>query len=249
LKLKLNLSILKAIAKLLHSDSNNRSLKTGPLNKVVPALRLFGVIFIILLCALSNNAYFTYIVIALAVLHLSVLPIDALKDVLKVVLSAVLFSGLILLPSIFMGSPGTFFTVLMKVVESVMLLATLNAEVDWKDITASFRALKVPSVFVLTLDLTVKFLVILGRFSDKLLEAVTLRSVGKRNWKTSGAGDILGTTFLKSTKVASRTSEAMACRCFVGEYRSFRRHKWNVWDGIYVLGLIVLTVVFALTVR
>lgn len=249
MKLKLNLSILKAIAKLLRNDSNSKSLKTGPLFRVAPAFRLFGVIYIILLCALSNNAYFTYIIIAIALLHLMILPIADLKSVLKIVFSAVLFSGLILLPSIFMGSPGTFATILMKVIESVMLLSTLNTEVEWKDITASFRALKVPSIFVLTLDMTVKFLVILGRFSDKLLEAVTLRSVGKRSWKTSGAGDILGTTFLKSTKIATATSEAMACRCFVGEYRVYRKHKWNGWDALYVTGLIILTVLFVMTLK
>ncbi|MCR4781567.1 MAG: energy-coupling factor transporter transmembrane protein EcfT [Lachnospiraceae bacterium] len=247
--MKLNLTILKIISQLLDYDGLDKSLSRVPLQKVVPALRLFGVCFIILLCALSRNAYFTFIIIAIGLLHLSFLPVKDMFSVIRMVFTADLFSGLILLPSVFLGNPGTLFTVLMKVTESVMLLSTINCELEWKEITAAFRAFKVPSIFVLTLDMTVHFLVILGRFSDRLLEAVSLRLVGKKDWKSQSAGDILGTTFLKSTRIATKTSEAMVCRCFSGEYRSFKKHRFNIWDFLYVLFLILVFVLFLITRR
>lgn len=245
--MKLNVSILKLIAKLFTYDGNTQSLSTLPITRVVAALRLFGVFLCILLCALSRNAYFTYIIIAILLLHLSLMPVKDIKVVVKTVLAADVFSALILLPSLFMGHPGTFLTVLMKVTESVMLLSILNTEVDWKNMTAAFRAFKVPSIFIFTLDLTVKYLVILGRFSDKLLEAVSLRSVGKKHWRTSGVGDILGTTFLKSQRIAQHTSEAMECRCFNGTYDVYDKHKWNKWDVLYIVVLIGMLGLFVAT--
>jgi cobalt/nickel transport system permease protein len=175
------------------------------------------------------------------------LPERDLVSVVKTVFASMVFSVIIMLPSVFMGHPRTLLTVLMKVTESVMILSILNTEVDWKNMTGALRAFKVPPIFILTLDLTVKYLVILGRFSDKLLESVMLRSVGKKNWKTSGVGDILGTTFLKSQRIAQHTSEAMECRLFNGTYKSYSRHKWNIWDFIYIVILIAIIVLFVVT--
>ena len=73
-----------------------------------------------------------------------------------------------------------------------------------------------PGVFVLTLDMTVRFLYLLGSFSNSVLEAVTLRRVGDQNWKNAGTGGILGNTFLKAQEMSQGTGEAMLCRCFDG---------------------------------
>lgn len=57
-----------------------------------------------------------------------------------------------------------------------------------------------PQIFILTIDMTVHFLVILGRVSNAIVEAVELRTCGKKNpnWKKAPTGGILGTTYLIS---------------------------------------------------
>ena len=104
----------------------------------------------------------------------------------------------------------------MKVLESVLVLTMLNEDVSWKNMTAAMRRFHMPGVFVLTLDMTVRFLYLLGSFSNSVLEAVTLRRVGDQNWKNAGTGGILGNTFLKAQEMSQGTGEAMLCRCFDG---------------------------------
>ena len=89
-----------------------------------------------------------------------------------------------------------------------------------------------PQILIMTLDTMVRFLVILGRFMGRVLEAVGLRKVGKDNWKNAGTGGILGVTYLKAQQMEVHTEEAMACRCFEGTYRSYRKRKFGRRDAV-----------------
>lgn len=134
-------------------------------------------------------------------------------------------------------------TVTMKVFISISLILLLNDSVSWKELTDSLQKLHVPSVVILTLDMTVFFLIILGKFSNAVVEAAQLRSVGKISWKDSQLDGILGTTFLKSNQMANKTSEAMQCRGYNGIYKTYEEAKISFWDILY-LGILILCVVY-----
>ncbi|MSS20375.1 energy-coupling factor transporter transmembrane component T [Pseudoramibacter porci] len=238
--MRLNLKVMEMTGRLLRSDRENASRKPSP---VAPALRVGAAVLCILLCALSQNAVYVITVIAVELLRLAMMPPASILRVIKALILPVIFSALIMLPAVFLGHPRTMLTVTMKVLESVMVLAVMNEGLDWREVTAAFSAFKGMAVFVLILDMTMRFLMILGDYSGKLLEAVMLRSVGKTSWKNAKVDGILGTTFLKSRQMAEATEEAMACRCFNGQYRSYHQHGLTWRDGLF-LGVYAAMIAF-----
>ena len=213
----------------------------------LPVVVLLSAILCILLCALSDNAVFTVTVLALLLAKTAILPSGKLKRVMGALPLPCIFTLLIMLPAVFLGSPKTMLTVTMKVAAAVLVLALMGTEVSFQKLTEAFRQLHVPDIFVLVLDLTLRYLVILGRYSDALLEAVTMRSVGKVRWKDSGAGGILGSTFLKSQQMAQQTEEAMRMRGFDGSYRSLTENRFGMKDICRIAADILLVIFFAYT--
>ena len=183
----MNLQLMKILSGLLESEDGEGKRKLP----VTAWVRIVISILTIFLCALSRNALFTYSVLAAELLHLSLLTSGQVGRVMKRLALPVVFSILITLPAVFLGSPGTCLTVSLKVAESVLILLLMNEDLTWKEITRAFGALHFPDLFVLVLDQTVRFLVLLGRYSDEILEAVTLRMVGSLQERIS-KGDTSG---------------------------------------------------------
>lgn len=215
----MNLSVMRLIARIFRSDQQSDGGGRSAAAHPAACLRLVGAFACILLCALSKNAWFTVSVLAVELLRTALKRPESVAHILRPVLVAVLFAAIFTLPAVFMGSPGSLGTVTMKVAESVLVLSVMNEEVSWKETTGALADFHLPDIIVLTLDSTIRFLVILGCFSEKMLEAVSLRRVGTKNWKNAGTGGILGTTFLKSQQLSQETSEAMICRGFTGDFR------------------------------
>lgn len=211
-----NLRVMRIIAAVTDAEQNTgKRAQSG----VVPALRLAVAILAILLCALSRNAFFVLCVMAAELLRTAMLPAQSVRRIMGKLPVPVLMTVLVMLPAVFLGSPRSMGTVTMKVLNAVLILAVLNERVSWKEMTGALAACHAPEIFILTLDTAVRFFVILGRYSERLVEAVSLRRVGEKNWKNAGTGGILGTTWLKSQKMAQANAEAMACRCFDGVYQ------------------------------
>lgn len=251
----MNLKLMRLTSGLLNSEKRiYQEAQSG----ISPTLRLLVSILTILLCALSGNAFFTGCVIAAELLRTAMMSPDSIRNVLGKVVLPVLFTAILMIPSAFLGSPRTFGTVTVKVFESVLVLSVLNEEVAWNEMTGALSGLHAPEMLVMTLDTAVRFLVLLGRYSGRLLEAVSLRRVGKKNWKNAGTGGVLGVTWLKSQAMLKANSEAMTCRCFDGTYRknvSFRpktkkqEKKERTVNVIYALLIPVLVAGFIYTQR
>lgn len=209
----MNLALMRLLSRLLSWDLAAGGRKNrGP----YAGLLLGGAVLIILLCALSGNAVFTLSVVAVLLLVLSLFPAGEIGRVLKTAFLAALAAGIFMLPSVFLGSPRSFGTVVLKVFESVLVLSILREWLSWKELTAALGRRHLPEIVVLTLDMTIRFLVLLGRYSDAVLEAVSLRRVGDGSWRDAGTGGILGNTFLKARNLSEETGEAMVCRCWDG---------------------------------
>lgn len=239
----MNLALMRAISRILRSDAAGR--QTTSHMHPSAEVRLVTAIVCILLCAMSRNAWFTITIFAVEFILTALKPAEKIGRILKPVVAAAAFAAIFSLPAVFMGSPGSFGTIVMKVAESVLVLSRMNEEISWKETTGALRAFHVPEIAVAALDQTVRFLVILGRFSDKMLEAVSLRRVGEKKWNNAGTGGIIGTTFLKSQKMASQTAEAMVCRGFTGEMkrRTIKCSSRQRIAGILYLLLIPLMIV------
>ncbi|MCR5793673.1 MAG: hypothetical protein K6G65_10935, partial [Lachnospiraceae bacterium] len=99
------------------------------------SLSLFITVLFVLLTASSHNMVFIWLMVALVMLRISFLPIEVLKSVLKVVLSAVVFTVLVLLPSALLGATNAFFQITLKMIVSSALIGIFSGTRNWNQIT------------------------------------------------------------------------------------------------------------------
>ena len=209
-----------------------------------PFLKLCYTLLFILLTACSKNYLFSLIMAAGTILALASYPASAMKQILSGTIGAVLFSIFILLPAVFMGNPQISLTIGTKVFLSVTLIGMLSAGTAWNKLTASLRAFHIPDIFIFTLDITLKYIAVLGEICMEILTSLRLRSIGQNKKKAKAFSGILGISFLKSREMADEMYAAMCCRGFVVEYKTGRKYTFQKQDIFYILSMIAVVGLF-----
>ena len=199
-------AILGVLAKLKWNAGKDRRFSASP------SLKLCYTFLFILLTACSKNYLFSLIMVAGTILALASYPASAMKQILSGTIGAVLFSIFILLPAVFMGNPQILLTIGTKVFLSVTLIGMLSAGTAWNKLTASLRAFHIPDIFIFTLDITLKYIAVLGEICMEILTSLRLRSIGQNKKKAKAFSGILGISFLKSREMADEMYAAMCCR-------------------------------------
>ena len=189
-------SVLSVLGKLrFHEGKDGRFSAT-------PSLKLFYTLIYIILTASARNYLFVLIMCAAVTVRLAFFPAAAIRQVLSETAGAVMISVFLLLPAVFMGNPQTLANITARVYVSVTLVGILSAGTSWNKLTASMRTFRIPSLFIFTLDITLKYISVLGEICVDILTSVGLRSVGKNPDKAKSFSGILGITFLKSSEMA-----------------------------------------------
>lgn len=237
--------ITKSILKLCRVLERFRETGRSGHFKLNPALKLVGVLYAIILSSCARNMFFVYILLALCIIYMCAMPGKALTRVFGSACLAALISAIILIPAIWLGNPQTMLTVALKVFVSVALMGILAETTPWNQLTAACAIFHVPSIFIFTLDIALKYIVVLGEISTHLLLALKLRSVGRNTKKQNAISGILGVTFIKSREMADEMYLAMVCRGFEGTYKR-TKVRMGIGDAILLCLMIVLTIVFIL---
>ena len=94
------------------------------------------------------------------------------------------------------------------------------------------------------MDITIKYIVLLGEYSINLLYALKLRSIGITSNKYKSLAGIIGNLFIKSYKMSEEMFHAMECRGFVGEYTTKVNLTFRKIDYIYITICILLVSLF-----
>ncbi len=231
-------AVLGVLAKLKWNAGKDRQFSASPF------LKLCYTLLFILLTTCSKNYLFSLIMATGTILALAGYPASAIRQILSGTMGAVLFSALILLPAVFMGNPQILLTIGTKVFLSVTLIGMLSAGTSWNKLTASLRAFHIPDIFIFTLDITLKYIAVLGEICMEILTALRLRSVGQNKKKAKAFSGILGISFLKSREMADEMYAAMCCRGFVGEYKTGRKYTFRKQDIFYIFLMIVVVGLF-----
>jgi ABC-type cobalt transport system, permease component CbiQ and related transporters len=208
-------------------------------------LKLLLCVYLIVLVACAKNMFFCYCMLAVILARICTLSSKVLPRVFVTSLGAALFSALLLLPAIFLGSPHSMVIISCKVFISVSCVGILAASTGWNRLTEGMGLFRVPDLFIFTLDITLKYIVILGDICLDMLNALKLRSVGRNHDKKSAISGILGVTFLKSRQMAEEMHGAMMCRGFEGTYHKKHSYSFTVWDGAAVAFAAAVTALFA----
>lgn len=231
-------AVLGVLAKLKRNAGKDRRFSASP------PLKLCYTFLFILLTACSQNYLFSLIMVSGIILALASYPASTIWQILSGTIAAVVFSVLILLPAVFMGNPQILLMIGTKVFLSVTLIGMLSAGTSWNKLTAGLRAFHIPDIFIFTLDITLKYIAVLGKICMEILTALQLRSVGQNKKKAKSFSGILGISFLKSREMADEMYAAMCCRGFVGEYKTGRKYIFRKQDIFYIFLTVVVVGLF-----
>ena len=168
---------------------------------------------LILIIFVSLTKSFTFVLIAnvFMLVLINFFSINEIKYVLKVSLVVAIFTFIIFLPAIFLGYGNNTLMITLKVLVSVASVNILACTTEWNDLIISLKVFRVPDMFIFVLDITIKYIIILGEFSLNMVYALKLRSVGKNNNKSTALSGIVGTMFIKSKEMSEEMYGAMEC--------------------------------------
>lgn len=236
------LSVFKVISRIKMQDSASQSKL-----KINVPLNVFFTFILLLLVSITRSFIFVIIVNVYLLLILSTMDADRLVRILKMTFGVTLFTAVIMLPAFFLGNSYSSVMITSKVFATITAMGLLSYTAKWNAITEALKRFHVPDIFILILDITIKYMYMLGEFSLNMLYALKLRSVGKNNNKYSSMAGIAGTMFLQSKEMAEDMYNAMECRGFSGEYHIYNKSKLKLMDYLYIainIGFIILFIYF-----
>ena len=232
------LALLYAIAKIKTQSGKKDGYTINAVFKIAFTLLL------IILLSLSRSFPFVLIVNVYLLVIISLMPARDIIKILKMSFIIAVFSFLILLPSAIRGNSYSVIMITSKIAATVAAVNLLSHSAKWNSITAALKRFFVPDIFILVLDITMKYIVMLGDFTLNMLYALKLRSVGKNTRKYTSLSGIAGTMFLKSKEMAEDMYAAMECRGFTGDYHRVEKMKFTFADFIYILIQVAILFIF-----
>lgn len=235
----------------------------GLLQQLDPRVKVIGLLALVVATALARNLPTIICIFAVSLLlaRLSRVPLRAIAA--RVWLSALLFTGLIALPAIFI-TPGEIVARLPLVrwpitaqgllsalylfsrVETAVTLALLLVLcTPWTQVLKALRVLGVPAVFVVILGMTHRYIFLLLETARDMFEARQSRMVGVLDGaeRRRVAAASVGVLLSKSMHLSWEVYLAMLSRGFRGEVYTIdefrmRRRDWAALSGfLLVAGL------------
>jgi len=197
--------------------------------------RVLFTLLLIELLSLSRDFAFVFLVITYLLAVLCFYPAKEIARILGSGAFAALIAAVVLLPSVFLGNRYSIVMLPAKVFAAITAVNILSRSTKWSAVTGALKSLFVPDLFLFVLDITIRYIVMLGELSLELLYALQLRSVGKNRRKYSSLSGVGGTLFLKSREMAEEMYYAMECRGFTGEYRAHNRFRFGFSDFLEIL--------------
>ena len=183
-------------------------------------VRLLLMIALIILVSVTQNDLVIMAVGAVALVRLALMPAEDISAVVKAVLVAVIMAVVIFAPAVIMDPVRLWnsIRVVAKILISVTLVGIFNRTTQWNHLTTALRKARIPGTVIFIIDITFRYIVLLGNLMQDLLTAVSLRSIGRNDKKYNSIGGVMGVTFLRGTEMNKEMYEAMQCRGFTDDY-------------------------------
>lgn len=108
----------------------------------------------------------------------------------------------------------------LRVGMSLSLGVTLVMTTPVGELFKSLRVIRVPDLFIMIMEMTYRYLMVLLSISIEMFEARSLRTVGDMpsRMQREQVGSSIGALFEQSMLLADEVCQAMAARCYTGEY-------------------------------
>lgn len=206
--------------------------------------------------------------VALTILYLLLLCVARASQVplsffvKRVWLGIPLFSGIVILPAIFLPTGPHLFEIVVGFVHlgpstgslldaavfvarvgvTVSLAVLLILSTQWSNILKSLRILHVPPIFIMLLAMTYRYIFLFLHTANGILEARKSRMVGKtsgneqRQWISGTMSNLMHRSFKMSNDVYA----AMQARGFTGEIPIYSVSQMTLADWLALAGTIVV---------
>ncbi len=244
-----------------HAGSADESSKAdGLLQRLDPRVKVVGLLSLILAAALAHNIVVVLEVLGLAVVLALVSRVRIVTLATRVWLGALLFSGLIALPAVFI-TPGqivgrlpilrwpvteqglrTAALLTARVETAATLSLLLIFTTPWTDVLKALRALRVPAVFVVIVGMTYRYIFLMIETARAMFESRRSRMVGvlagpdRRRLAAASVGVLLGKSFQLSNEVYL----AMRSRGFRGEVDTLDDFRMGLPDWACLIAFFAL---------
>ncbi|MGB4587817.1 MAG: energy-coupling factor transporter transmembrane component T [Clostridiaceae bacterium] len=233
------LSILGVLSRI-----KSQEIEANQLYRVDPLLKVVLTFLLVILLSLSNSFSFIIVVSVYLLVVLSLLDAEIIIRIFRISTIVALFTFIMLVPALILGSGGNIIMLTGKVFTTVAAINILSRTTKWNEITGALSFFHVPDLFILVLDIAIKYILMLGEYALSMLYSLKMRSVGKNRRKYTSLSGIAGTMFLKSREMAEDMYSAMECRGFTGEYKSHRSFRLALADYGFILANIGIAMAF-----
>ena len=198
----------------------------------------------IILNSLAGNIMVTLVLLAFVLVRAALLPRHALARAAAVAGAAAMLAFLIALPAALLGQPASAVRLGLKALVSTGLAMEVALTTPAAELTGALRSFRVPNLVIMAIDLTLRNIVRLGECAYETLIALTLRSVGRDTDKRASMGNVGGTLFVRASRAAADTYDAMRCRGFEGEYDGGARFRLHAADAAWIAAFALLVALF-----
>jgi cobalt/nickel transport system permease protein len=247
-----------AIGRARSADESSKA--NGVLQRLDPRVKFVGLLSLILAAALAVKVVVVLEILALAVMLALVSRVQIVTLATRVWLGALLFSGLIAVPAVFI-TPGQIVGRLPilnwpSTEQGLRTAALLTARVEtaatlslllifttpWTEVLKALRALRVPAVFVVILGMTYRYIFLMIETARAMFESRRSRMVGvlagpdRRRLAAASVGVLLGKSFQLSDEVYL----AMRSRGFRGEVDTLDDFRMRLRDWACLIVFFVL---------
>jgi cobalt/nickel transport system permease protein len=184
-------------------------------------VKFIALVVAIIVLSVTQNRLLILAYAAILQLYLCTWPGADILKIYKAAFAAALLALVLFIPAMLINpaGAGNNLVVVVKVFLCLEMVSIFNHTTQWNHITTALRKLHIPGIFIFTLDITLKYTVLLGSFISDVLTSLQLRSVGKNNKKYQSVGGVMGVTFIRGTEMSRDMYEAMRCRGFTDDYK------------------------------
>lgn len=233
-----------SLLRVLSEIKRNNGSYSSRIHRINPQLKLVSTFLTVTLISSSKDFKFLGITYVYLFIISTQLRKEEIKKILSLNLIIPIFTLIALIPSIILGNIYSSLMIIVKVLATILVTSILSYTTKWSDITKSLRLLYIPNIFILIMEITIRYIFILGEFSFELFNSLLLKSVGKNANKYTSLSSLIGTLFMKSKYMGDELYSAMECRGFQGEYVCNLKYKLISIDYVFVLLNAILILAF-----
>lgn len=225
--------------------------------------KLLNILVFILLINITKSVNFLLIMLLYTIVLAFLSKIPFKKYIFRVCTISILFTGIILIPSIFnIVNNGNVFLhitrniyitkqgiensiiIILRSFISLSLLYILLMTTKWPQILRSIRVLKVPKIFSITLEMSMRYIFLFLELAKNMFLARKSRNVGKTKSKENRKfiAASIGHLFVRSVELSNDIYDAMVSRGYTGNYSTLSSFKLTKYDYIWILFNIIFLI-------